>query len=99
MAAAIKGDRAYCGVGNIPSSLWMHLARLAGAHIYTNKLVTTYADSRFIACQFPGNSTDMLTLKEDGVYTEAFTGKTYETKNGILQFSHYPYQMMMFLKK
>lgn len=99
VAAAIKGDRAYCGVGNIPSSLWMHLSRLAGVHIYTDKLVTMYADSRFIACQFPGNSTDTLTLKEDDIYTEAFTGITYESKNGILEFSHQPYQMMMFLKK
>lgn len=97
-AVGIKGDRAYCGVGNIPSSLWLRFAKEAGVHIYSEKLVTTYADSRFISCQFPGECTDFIVVKEDGIYTDLFTKKEYEAKSGILEFSHYPYQMMMFIK-
>lgn len=99
VSAAIKGDRAYIGVGKIPASLWMRLAKESGAHIYSDKRVPIYADSRFISCQFPDNKTDSIKVKEDGIYTELFTGKQYESKGGILEFSHYEYQMMMFVKE
>lgn len=97
-AVAIKADRAYSGVGNLPSALWLKLATAAGVHIYSDKLVTMYGDSRFISCQFPGDCRDIINVKEDGIYTELFTEKNYEAKGGILEFSHSPYQMMMFIK-
>ena len=98
-AVAIKGDCVYCGVGNLPSSLWLRLARHAEVHIYSDKLITMYADSRFVSCQFPGDCTDRITVKEDGIYTDLFTDKEYTAKGGILEFEHTSYQMMMFAKK
>jgi len=97
-AVAIKDDRAYCGVGNLPSALWMKLAELSGVHIYSDKPITLYSDSRFISCQFPDSGEDKLNVCEDGIYTDLFTGKSYTAKDGILKFLHYPYQMMMFSK-
>ena len=99
IAAAIKGDIAYVGVGKLPSSLWMRLAKEAGVHVYSENIVPIYADSRFIACQFPEKKTDSIKVKKDGIYTDLFTGKQYESKGGILEFSHYEYQMMMFVKE
>lgn len=98
-AVAIKDNIVYSGVGNIPSALWCEIAKIAGVHIYSDKLVTVYGDSRFISCQFPGDCCDSINVKYDGVYIDLFSGKEYQAKDGILQFPHYPYQMMMFSKK
>ena len=62
-------------------------------------LMPMYADSRFVSCQFPGDCTDRITVKEDGIYTDLFTDKEYTAKGGILEFEHTSYQMMMFAKK
>jgi len=97
-AAAIKDDNAYIAVGKVPSTLWTALAKYAGVHLYTEKNAPIYTDSRFIACQFPQNRMDQLLLKEDGEYTELFTGKKYQSKDRVLEFEHYNYQMMFFLK-
>ena len=99
VAVSRKKDRVYCGVGNIPSALWLKLATTAGVHIYSDKLVTTYADSRFISCQFPEDCLDSINVKEDGIYIDLFTNKEYKAENGILEFYHTSYQMMMFVKK
>jgi hypothetical protein len=98
-AVAVKGDRAYSGVGKLPPALWRRLAKEAGVFIYTEKNAPVYGDSRFIACQFPENDVDSISVKSDGIYKDMFTGKRYEAKGGVLEFSHYEYQMMMFVKE
>lgn len=99
VAGAIKDNVAYISQSDIPSSLWRFLSEKAGVHQYTDKEVPVYADSRFIACQFPEEKTDIIKLKEDGEYLEAFSGKRYKTKDKKLEFNHYSYQMMMFIKE
>lgn len=99
IAAGIKNNNAYIGVSDVPSQLWHDLAKISGVHIYTDKSTPVYADSRFIACQFPENRSDVLYLKEDGEYIEVFSGKEYKSVNKMLEFKHYNYQMMCFVKK
>lgn len=99
VAAAIKGNQVYIAVSDIPSSLWHQLAMRAGVHIYTDKEIPLYADTRLIACQFPEKGTDMLKVKEDGVYIELFTKEKYKSCNKELSFTHEAYQMMLFMKE
>ncbi|MBQ8311325.1 MAG: hypothetical protein IJX80_09985 [Clostridia bacterium] len=99
VAAALKNNTAYIALGNAPSSLWRELAAHAGVHAYTEKEVPVYADSRFVACQFPNAATDIITTETDGDYVEVFTKKHYRAKNRQLTFAHDNYQMMLFLKE
>lgn len=99
ICAAQKENTIYCAVGDIPTSFWRKILKTADVDIYTEKDVALYADSRMIACQFPENTTDILNVKSHGKkYTELFTGKEHVSENGIIQFEHTDYQMMLFLK-
>ena len=98
-AVALKDGFAYIPVGNAPSELWNELAKRAGAHVYTDAKVPVYTDSRFICSQFPGDKKDVIHLKENGKYVEIFSGKKYKSKNKKLEFSHYNYQLLMFVRE
>ena len=99
VAAALKDNVAYIALGNAPSSLWRTLANRANVHTYVEKEVPVYADARFVASQFPGNTTDSIVLCEDASYVEVFTGKRYRSSNKHLTFDHEDYQMMLFLRE
>ena len=98
-AAGIKGDNVYISVPDVPSELWHEIALRSGVHMYTDENVPIYADSRFVSCQFPGDCNDIIRVKQNGVYREAFSGKLYDVSNNILEFDHYNYQMMLFIKE
>lgn len=99
VAAAIKGDNAYISVPAVPSRLWHDLALRAGVHMYTDEKIPIYADSRFIACQFPCEKTDEIRVVENGEYVDMFSGKRYCAEKGVLRFSHGDYQMMMLVRE
>lgn len=98
VCCAQKDTVIYSGVGCISPALWHDIARRAGVHCYTEKEIPVYADSRFVACQFPDAGTDTLMLDSDGDFTEVFSGKVYRSHNKVLEFEHYAHQMMMFVK-
>ena len=99
ICAAISGNNVYIGVSDIPSAMWRKLCEKAVVHLYTEKEIPVYADSRFISCQFPNEGRDKLYLEQDGEYVELFSGKTSVCQNGVLEFEHYAHQMMLFVPK
>ena len=96
---ALKGDNVYCSVGNLTSSLWRHLAELAGVHIYCSTGGSLYMDSRFIAKHnnFDGQCT--ITMPYDCEFEELFDGGLYKTKNKKLTYTSEKGRMKMFLIK
>ena len=72
----------YSAVGNLSGSVLRHIAQEAGVHIYAHKEEPVYVNSLFSGIY---SLTDTeLTVKEDGLYEDVFTGMVYEAKDKTL---------------
>ncbi len=72
----------YSAVGNLSGSVLRHIAQEAGVHIYAHKEEPVYVNSLFSGIY---SLTDTeLTVKEDGLYEDVFTGMVYEAKKKTL---------------
>ena len=98
-AAAKKGDNVYISPGRIPWQFWKDLAKEAGVHIYDEDGGGLAVTSQFI-CHYTTLQEDRtLHLKEDGIYTDLWSGKEYEVKDGILSYHAERGRTMLFRKK
>ncbi|MBE5782553.1 MAG: hypothetical protein E7329_04465 [Clostridiales bacterium] len=99
VSCACKGDVVYSAVGRLTWQFWRDLAKMAGAHIYDENGGGSAICSQFIASYTTLRENCELHPKEDGVYREIFSGKTYECKNGALRYSAPKGTTMLFVKE
>ncbi|MBE5782552.1 MAG: hypothetical protein E7329_04460 [Clostridiales bacterium] len=99
ISCARKGEVIYSAVGNLPWKLWRDLARQEGIHIYDENGGGSAVCSQFIASYTTLREDCELHPKEDGMYKEIFSGKTYECKNGSLRYSVPKGTTMLFIKE
>lgn len=99
VSCARKGDVVYSAVGNLPWRLWRDLARQAGIHIYDENGGGSAVCSQFIASYTTLREDCELHPREDGLYREIFSGKTYECKNGSLRYFAPKGTTMLFVKE
>lgn len=72
----------YSAVGDLSGSVLRNIAQSAGVHIYAHKEEPVYVNSLFLGVY---SLTDTeLTVKEDGLYEDVFTGAVYEAKEKTL---------------
>ncbi len=87
----------YSALGNLSHEALRGIAKMAGVHIYVEEGVFTYINDTVAGVYNTGAATTQITLKEDGVYTELFSGKTYQTENKkiLLPTDACPAQMLV----
>ncbi len=71
----------FSAVGNLSHNALREIARLSGVHIYAENGIFTYINDSFLGVYNTGAEETEVTLKEDGEYTEIFSGKVYTTKD------------------
>lgn len=72
----------FSALGNISHEVLREIAREAGVHIYAENGTPVYVNSGFVGVYNPHDAETEVTLPVDGIFTELFTGKTYESVNG-----------------
>lgn len=72
----------YSAVGNLSGGVLRHIAEGAGVHIYAHGDEPVYVNSLFLGVY--SLSDTVLTVKEDGLYQDVFTGAVYEAKEKTL---------------
>ncbi len=71
----------FSGLGNLSASVLREIARDAGVHIYAENDTATYINSGVYGVYNTKNEFTEINLKEDGEFTEIFSGKRYITTN------------------
>lgn len=71
----------YSGAGNLGGDVLRGIAELAGVHIYSRN-APVYVNSCLTGV-YALQDTELY-MKEDGIYEDVFTGKKYQTTNGVL---------------
>ena len=85
VAAARKGNSVYVASPYVPSALLRELARQAGAFIYSeNPLVYTYANKGAIGVYNATDTDAVISVPEDGIYTDKITDTDFWAKGGKL---------------
>ena len=79
---SIKTPSVYQLVGNLSGGVLRHIAEGAGVHIYAHGDEPVYVNSLFLGVY--SLSDTVLTVKEDGLYQDVFTGAVYEAKEKTL---------------
>lgn len=87
----------YSALGNLSHETLRAIAKMSGVHIYVEEGVFTYINDTVAGVYNTGAATTEITLKEDGEYTELFSGKTYKTQNKkiLLPTDECPAQMLV----
>jgi len=71
----------FSALGHISHVVFRQIAKMSGVHIYAEDGVFTYVNDALVGVYNTGAEETVVTLREDGVYTELFSGKTYQTRN------------------
>ena len=71
----------FSALGHISHGVFRQIAKMAGVHIYAEDGVFTYVNDALVGIYNTGAEETEVTLREDGTYTELFSGKTYRTEN------------------
>ena len=74
----------FSGLGNMHEDVLRSAAARAGVHIFTSDSSAVFANSAFVGIYKPFGDFCDLKMKKDGVYEDIFSGKKFETKQGIL---------------
>ena len=104
-ALACKNGGAYkiyaSGLGNLSHNVLREIAREAGVHIYAENGTPVYINSGVVGVYNTRNTKTVVSLREDGEYTEIFSGKTYRTDNKkiTLPTGECPAQMLILPSK
>jgi len=87
----------FSGLGNLSHEVLRQIARDAGVHIYVENGTASFINSGFAGVYNTRSEFTTLTLKEDGAYTELFSGKVYKTENRqvVLPTGQCPAQMLV----
>ena len=87
----------YSALGNIPNDVFREIARMSGVHIYCENGTFTYINDLVAGVYNTLSDKTEITLKEDGEYTELFSGKVYKTRDKkiTLQTGECPAQMLI----
>lgn len=87
----------YSALGNLHASLFHSIAKEAGVHIYTDCGIATFVNSTFFGIYNTKADETVISLLEDGEYTEIFSGKKYTTvdKKITLPTKDQPAQMLV----
>ena len=87
----------FSGIGNLTGTVLREILREAGVFIYAENDVSIYVNSRLIRVYNSKNEYTEIRVKEDGEYTELFSGKKIRSKNGIVKLhtGEHPAQMLM----
>ena len=89
----------YSALGHISHAVFRQIAKLSGVHIYAENGVFTYVNDALLGVYNTGAEETEVILREDGVYTELFSGKTYTTYNRQIQLptGESPAQMLVLI--
>lgn len=71
----------YSALGNLSHEVLRKIAKMAGVHIYVEEGVFTYINDTVAGVYNTGAVETEITLREEGEYTELFSGRTYKTQN------------------
>lgn len=97
-AAARKDDNIYISVGRVPWQMWRDIAKDTGVHIWDEDGGGLSVTSQFISHYTTLTTDRVLHVKEDGVYTDIWSGRKYEAKNLILSYSAEKGKTALFIK-
>jgi hypothetical protein len=86
----------FSGIGNLSASVLRYVIKQAGVFIYAENDTPTFVNSNFIGVYNTRNENTTVFVKEDGEFTEIFSGKKYKSENGkvILPTGECPAQML-----
>lgn len=87
----------FSGIGNLTGTVLREILREAGVFIYAENDVSIYVNSRLIGVYNSKNEYTEIRVKEDGEYTEIFSGKKVNSQNGIIKLhtGEHPAQMLI----
>ncbi|MBO5909576.1 MAG: hypothetical protein J6Q67_07510 [Clostridia bacterium] len=71
----------YSPQGNIPNATFREAAKISGVHIYAENGTFTYVNDLVAGVYNTLADYTEIILKEDGEYTELFSGKVYKTRD------------------
>lgn len=71
----------YSAQGNIPNATFREAAKISGVHIYAENGTFTYINDLVAGIYNTLADKTEIILKEDGEYTELFSGKVYKTRD------------------
>ncbi len=86
----------FSSLGRISSEVLASIAKEAGVHLYSDENVPVFVNSIFIGVYNPKAEFTKVTLPEDGIFEDIFSGKEYrsEGKALILPTGESPAQML-----
>ena len=98
LAAKNNGDYtdAYSSMGNVSAGVMRELARRAGEHLYSREGMPVYVNDKLTGI-YNHKETDLY-VREDGVYTDIFSGEKYTAENGVIKVPVSEYRAKLFMK-
>lgn len=86
----------YSGIGNLDSELLREICNIAGIHLYS-KTHPVYVNNLLLGVY--AFEETILSVKEDGVYENLFTGEQFTSSNGTLTIPHKGYASKLLIRK